>query len=79
MPGTYKWIEDMQWTGKDDFNAERRQNIHVSEYSSQAGYKQEASQFAVYTVLRSGHMVGRRPLLQFRTKLYSVTFLNFAI
>ncbi|KAF2367880.1 Peptidase S10 serine carboxypeptidase, partial [Trinorchestia longiramus] len=56
-PGTYRWIENMEWSGKADFDNTRRKTFHVSQYSNSAGFVQQSGNFAVFTILRSGHMV----------------------
>jgi len=47
----------MDYSGKDMFDAESRENFYVSTYSTKAGYVKSYENFGVYTILRSGHMV----------------------
>ena len=55
--GTYRWIENMQWSGKPAFDMTSRDPIYITAYTAQAGYVQRSGQFSVFTILRSGHMV----------------------
>ncbi|XP_047482446.1 retinoid-inducible serine carboxypeptidase-like [Penaeus chinensis] len=56
-PGTYRWIENMEWPGKPNFTATDTVPIYISAYSAPAAFVQKSGQFSVYTILRSGHMV----------------------
>ncbi|XP_064113735.1 retinoid-inducible serine carboxypeptidase-like [Macrobrachium nipponense] len=56
-PGTYNWIENMEWPGKQAWLAAENAVLHVSSYSSQAATVQRSGQFSLFTLFRSGHMV----------------------
>ncbi|KAK3865399.1 hypothetical protein Pcinc_028986 [Petrolisthes cinctipes] len=56
-PGTYRWIENMEWPDKPNFIDTNPEAIYITAYSSQAGTIQASGNFSLYTILRSGHMV----------------------
>ncbi|XP_068228329.1 retinoid-inducible serine carboxypeptidase-like [Palaemon carinicauda] len=56
-PGTYNWIENMEWPGKPDWLAAANVDLHVGSYSYQAATVQHSGQFSLFTIFRSGHMV----------------------
>ncbi|XP_071548352.1 retinoid-inducible serine carboxypeptidase-like isoform X1 [Panulirus ornatus] len=56
-PGTYRWIEDMEWPGKPGFVEADTTPIYISDYSAPAAFVQSSGSFSVYTILRSGHMI----------------------
>ncbi|KAB7496203.1 Retinoid-inducible serine carboxypeptidase [Armadillidium nasatum] len=56
-PGTYRWIENMQYNQKSRFVETKREALHVSTYSNVAAYSQRYERFSLFTILRSGHMV----------------------
>ncbi|KAG7165380.1 Retinoid-inducible serine carboxypeptidase-like 1 [Homarus americanus] len=55
-PGTYRWIENMEWEDKVNFMAADTKAIHITEYSSPAALLQSSKKFALYTIFRTGHM-----------------------
>ncbi|XP_063886693.1 retinoid-inducible serine carboxypeptidase-like [Scylla paramamosain] len=56
-PGTYRWIENMEWPEKPQFMAANNEPITIPAYSATAATIQKAGRFSLYTILRSGHMV----------------------
>ncbi|XP_050689000.1 retinoid-inducible serine carboxypeptidase-like isoform X2 [Eriocheir sinensis] len=56
-PGTYRWIENMEWPDKTNFTAADNTPIYITAYSSQAATIQNSGQLSLYTIFRSGHMV----------------------
>lgn len=47
----------MQWSGKADFDSTPRDHLRAK--GRTAGYVQKADNFAVFTILNSGHMVSQ--------------------
>nr|XP_045607589.1 retinoid-inducible serine carboxypeptidase-like [Procambarus clarkii] len=56
-PGTYRWIENMEWPDKINFMEAGTKPIYISSYSSPAALVQSSGNFSLYTIFRSGHMV----------------------
>ncbi|MPC52887.1 Retinoid-inducible serine carboxypeptidase [Portunus trituberculatus] len=56
-PGTYRWIENMEWSGKPEFMAASNQPITIPIYTATAATIQKAKRFSLYTIMNSGHMV----------------------
>jgi len=56
-PGTYKWLEGMQWSGAASLSRAPHSPFFVPSYSSPAGFVDAANNLTVYVVLRAGHMV----------------------
>ncbi|KAK7026483.1 Retinoid-inducible serine carboxypeptidase [Halocaridina rubra] len=56
-PGTYRWIENMQWVDKPNWEAASNDAAYITAYSAHAATVQRSGQFSVFTILRSGHMV----------------------
>lgn len=54
-PGTVKWVDALQWTGKDGYVNKQRQSMVVNGIIE--GYEKTYSTFGMFWVNRAGHMV----------------------
>ncbi|XP_076043892.1 retinoid-inducible serine carboxypeptidase-like [Oratosquilla oratoria] len=55
-PGTFRWIEEMEWPDKAKWEAATNTPVFTSFIYPEA-YVQRYGQFSVFSVLRAGHMV----------------------
>uniref|UniRef100_A0A1B0CH68 Serine carboxypeptidase n=2 Tax=Lutzomyia longipalpis TaxID=7200 RepID=A0A1B0CH68_LUTLO len=56
-PGTLRWVERLNWSGKQSFQNSDRKAIVVN--SIHEGYAKKYDNLSLYWILRAGHMVPR--------------------